>query len=136
MDKKVIGKSAKIIVFSFLCILLFLSYFIFQQNNLEIDGDDFIIEGIVFILGVNILLNTLDLRMNFISFGIFMICFSYLNDFFDEVKLIKIPDKFHIVQDVIFKGVFQALGLIIITYGVSKAIKERERLHQRLRLWQ
>ncbi len=133
MDKKVIGKSAKIIVFSFLCILLFLSYFIFQQNNLEIDGDDFIIEGIVFILGVNILLNTLDLRMNFISFGIFMICFSYLNDFFDEVKLIKIPDKFHIVQDVIFKGVFQALGLIIITYGVSKAIKERERFLDELK---
>jgi len=125
VNEKVVETSTKIKIISLLFILLFLSYFIIAKNNLDIDKSEFIIEGIVFILAFNTFIISLDFKIKFISLGIGLMAFSFLNDVIDEINL-ALPNWLVGLQDVIFEEVFQGLAIIMITYGFYKAIEEKE----------
>lgn len=133
MNKKIISTSTKIKAIALLFVILFLSYFIFNKNNLEVDAIEFVIEGIVFILVLNTLFISLDFKVKYISVGFGLVAFSFLNDVIDEMDFLAFPEWFGNLQDLVFEEIFQGLGIIMITYGVCKAIEEKERLLNELR---
>lgn len=133
MDEKVIDTSTKIKVIFLLFILLFLSYFMITKNNLDINISEFFVAGIVFILAFNSFLISLDFRVNFISFGIGLMVFSFLHDAIDEINLAIWPNWMANIQDVIFEEVFQGIAIIMITYGFYKAIEEKESFVQEMK---
>ncbi|WP_432662479.1 EAL domain-containing protein [Wukongibacter baidiensis] len=132
MNEKVVETSTKIKIIFLLCILLFVSYFIIFNNNLDVDKSEFIIEGIVFVLAFNTFIISLDFRVKFISMGIGLMAFSLLNDVIDELNLV-IPDWLAYLQNVIFEEIFQGIAIIMITYGFYKAIQEKESFVQEMK---
>lgn len=125
MNEKVVDRSTKIKIIFFLFILFFLSYFVIIKNDLGIDKNEFIIEGLVFILAFNTFIISLDFKVKFISLGIGLMTFSFLNDVIVGMNF-ALPNAFRYLQNLVFEEVFQGLSIIMITYGFYKAIEEKE----------
>ncbi|MCY6483339.1 EAL domain-containing protein [Clostridium aestuarii] len=122
--KSISKKSIK--MFSMLLILLIVLTFILIKMNLDIEVNDFFLEGICTIFAIIAFDISLKLNIKYLSIGWALLTISFFSDTIDELKFIELG---YLIEN-IFEEVFVVVGIIFIGYGFYKAIEEKEKLLQ------
>ncbi|MCT4606117.1 MAG: EAL domain-containing protein [Marinisporobacter sp.] len=129
MGNKIIKEWKKTGIISGLILLLFIITIIFRRNHLEVDYDDFIVEGIYFIFIVFCFLVALEFKIKYLTMGCVFLCILLFSDMLDELRFIPIPKW----QDYLIEELFLGLGIVFIAYGFYKSLEEKENLLNQLR---
>lgn len=129
MGNKIIKKWKKTGVVGGLILLLFIVNVIFMRNHLDVDYDDFIVEGIYFIFIVFCFLIALDFKIKYLTMGCVFLSISLFSDMLDELKFISLPKW----QDYLFEELSLGLGIVFTAYGFYKSLGEKENLLNQLR---